>query len=130
TSCFCRSAIRGRSRHWPTRSGSGGTAASVAARMQRILSAEGLRPHKVRMWLHSPDPDFRSKVERICRLYCEPPDDAIVLCIDEKPMQALARRYATSLGPDAGVRRDFEYLRRGVCHLLAAFDVRTGEVMG
>lgn len=98
--------------------------------VQRILSAEGLRPHKVRMWLHSPDPDFRSKVERICRLYCEPPDDAIVLCIDEKPMQALARRYATSLGPDAGVRRDFEYLRRGVCHLLAAFDVRTGEVMG
>lgn len=98
--------------------------------VQRILSAEGLRPHKVRMWLHSPDPDFRSKVERICGLYCEPPDDAIVLCIDDKPMQALARRYATSLGPDAGVRRDFEYLRRGVCHLLAAFDVRTGEVMG
>lgn len=98
--------------------------------VQRILSAEGLRPHKVRMWLHSPDPEFRSKVERICGLYCDLPDDAVVLCIDEKPMQALERRFGTTRGGDARVRRDFEYRRRGVCHLLGAFDVRTGEVIG
>lgn len=98
--------------------------------VQRILSAEGLRPHKVRMWLHSPDPDFCEKVERVCDLYCDPPDDAVVLCIDEKPMQALERRFATAVGADAVLRRDFEYRRRGVCHLLGAFDIRTGEVIG
>jgi len=98
--------------------------------VQRILSAEGLRPHKVRMWLHSPDVDFQPKVERICGLYREPPEDAVVLCIDEKPMQALERRFATTVGRDATVRRDFEYRRRGVCHLLGALNVRTGEVIG
>ncbi len=41
----------------------------------------------------------------------------MVLCIDEKPMQALERRFATTVGRDATVRRDFEYRRRGVCHL-------------
>ena len=108
---------------------SGGLGISRSS-VQRILAAEGLRPHKVRMWLHSPDVDFQSKVERICGLYREPPEDAVVLCIDEKPMQALERRFATTRGADAVVRRDFEYRRRGVCHLLGAMDIRTGEVVG
>lgn len=98
--------------------------------VQRILSAEGLRPHRVRMWLHSPDPLFKEKVERVCETYLHPPQDAVVLCIDEKPMQILERRYDCTRGPDGVVRRDFEYKRRGVRHLLAALDVRTGEVMG
>jgi hypothetical protein len=37
--------------------------------VQRVLSAQGLRPHRVRLWLHSPDPQFREKVERVCELY-------------------------------------------------------------
>src|SRR4030095_10332891 len=60
--------------------------------VQRILSTKGLSPHRVRHWLHSPDPDFARKVRRICRLYLAPPSDAVVVCIDEKPMQALGRR--------------------------------------
>lgn len=98
--------------------------------VQRILASEGLRPHKTRVWLHSPDPAFRERTARICDLYRDPPKDAVLLCIDEKPMQALERRFPTTRGRDGGVRRDFEYVRRGVCHLLGAFDVRTGEVLG
>ena len=98
--------------------------------VQRILSSKGLRPHRVRYWLHSPDPDFGKKVRRICQLYLKPPPDSVVVCIDEKPMQALGRRAPDRRGADAQVRHEFEYVRRGVCHLLGAFDVRTGRVLG
>jgi transposase len=98
--------------------------------VRRVLGARGLRPHRVRYWLRSPDPDFRTKVARICRLYTRPPRDAVVVCVDEKPMQALARRHPTHIGPRGVVRREFEYRRRGTCSLLAAFDICTGEVFG
>jgi transposase len=98
--------------------------------VQRILSSKDLRPHRVRYWLHSPDPDFAKKVRRICRLYLNPPPDAVVVCIDEKPMQALGRRSPDRRSCTAAVRHEFEYVRRGVCHLLGAFDVRTGRVLG
>jgi transposase len=98
--------------------------------VQRILSAEGLRPHRVRQWLHSPDPDFRAKVERICDLYTNPPEDAVVLCIDEKPLQTLERVHPTGRARDASVRYEFEYRRHGVGALLAAFDTRSGHVLG
>ena len=98
--------------------------------VQRILSASDLRPHRIKQWLHSPDPDFAAKVDRICKLYLEPPPNAVVVSIDEKPMQALRRRHPTHLGPDRMLRREFEYSRRGTCCLLGAFDVRTGRVLG
>jgi hypothetical protein len=98
--------------------------------VRRVLQAGGWRPHRVRYWLHSPDPDFRTKVARICRLYTRPPEDAVVLCIDEKPMQALTRRYPIHAGARGVVRHEFEYRRRGTCSLLASFDVRTGQVFG
>jgi transposase len=80
--------------------------------------------------LHSPDPDFAKKVRRICRLYLAPPRDAVVVCVDEKPMQALRRRNPDRRCGDGSIRHEFEYVRRGVCHLLGAFDVRTGRVLG
>jgi transposase len=98
--------------------------------VQRVLNARGLRPHRVRYWLRSPDPDFRAKVARICRLYTRPPDDALVVCVDEKPMQALSRRHPTHVGAHATLRHEFEYRRHGTCALLAAFDVRSGEIFG
>jgi hypothetical protein len=98
--------------------------------VRRVLGAGGWRPHRVRYWLHSPDPDFRAKVARICRLYRYPPKDAVVVCVDEKPMQALARRHPIHAGHRGVVRHEFEYRRRGTCSLLAAFDIRTGEVFG
>jgi transposase len=98
--------------------------------VRRVLSNEGFRPHRVRQWLHSPDPQFAEKVERICALYLDPPKDAIVLCIDEKPMQVLARKHPTKIGPRAVVRREFEYKRHGTRVLLGAFDVADGSVFG
>lgn len=60
--------------------------------IQRTLQAELLRPHRIRLWLHSPDPEFQPKVQRICQLYLEPPEGAIVLCVDEKSgIQVLER---------------------------------------
>jgi transposase len=97
----------------------------------RILRNAELRPHRVRLWLHSPDPDFEAKAKRICELYLAPPQDAVVLCIDEKPMQVLERIHPTHVGRrNANVRYEFEYKRHGVQVLLAAFDIRTGEVVG
>jgi transposase len=99
--------------------------------VQRVLRAEGLRPHKVRAWLHSPDEHFTEKVERICDLYLNAaPKDTVIVCIDEKPMQVLGRRFPNSISPDGSVRRDYEYVRRGVRHLLGALNVKTGRVHG
>lgn len=97
---------------------------------QRVLASSGLRPHRVKQWLHSPDPNFREKVERVCELYVNPPKDALVLCIDEKPLQTLERIHPTHRGRGGEVRREFEYVRHGVGALLAAFDIRTGHVFG
>jgi hypothetical protein len=98
--------------------------------VQRVLSAEGLRPHRVRQWLHSPDPRFREKVERVCDLYLNPPSRSSVVCIDEKPMQALSHKHQIKRERDGSVRKEFEYKRHGTCCLLASFDVQTGEVLG
>ena len=84
------------------------------------------------MWLHSPDPEFRQRVTEICELYHRPPDDCVVLCIDEKTgMQAVERTHADR-APQRGRarRREFEYLRHGTQALIAAFDVQTGRVFG
>jgi len=96
----------------------------------RILRCAELRPHRVRQWLKSGDPDFAAKAEQVCSLYLEPPDDAVVVCVDEKPMQVLERIYPTHVGPDGSVRYEYEYKRHGTQVLLAAYDVRTGKVFG
>ena len=98
--------------------------------VRRILNYEGLRPHRVRQWLHSPDPEFASKATRICDLYINPPKDAVVLCIDEKPMQVLSRKYPTHVDPRGTVRHEFEYKRHGTRTLLASFDTSDGFVLG
>lgn len=98
--------------------------------VQRILTTEDLRPHRVRQWLHSADPDFEAKVARVCGLYLSPPTGATVVCVDEKPMQALERKYPTVVGPGGVVHREYEYIRNGTACLLAAFDIRDGRVLG
>jgi transposase len=98
----------------------------------RILRNADFRPHQMRLWLHSPDPEFRTKVARICDLYLTPPPGAHVVCVDEKTcIQALSRRYPTRRAvPGAPGRFEFEYKRNGTLTLLAAFDVRRGTVFG
>lgn len=97
----------------------------------RILRFEDLRPHRVRQWLKSEDPDFLAKAERVCRLYLRPPKGAIVICVDEKPLQVLERKYPARVDPrDGSVRYEYEYVRHGTQALLAAFDVQSGRVFG
>jgi transposase len=99
--------------------------------VQRLLNAEGIRPHRVRQWLHSPDEAFEEKVEHICDLYLRPaPRETVILCVDEKPMQVLGRRFPTTLAADGSLRQDHEYTRHGVRHLLGALNVKTGHVHG
>jgi transposase len=95
----------------------------------RILRFNALRPHTVRQWLRSTDPDFDAKAARVCDLYLNPPDDAVVVCVDEKPIQIVARKYPTVVAKDGSLQREFEYVRHGTRALLAAFDVRTGKVI-
>lgn len=97
----------------------------------RILRFEGLRPHSVRQWLKSTDPDFSVKAKRVCDLYLNPPKDAVVISVDEKPLHVHARRHPTLVDArDGSVRYEYEYKRHGTQALLAAFDVRTGAVVG
>ena len=96
----------------------------------RILRFESLRPHRVKQWLKSRDPDFTAKAERVCDLYLNPPKGAVVLCIDEKPMQVLERCHPNHVGADGRLRHEYEYKRHGTQVLLAAFNVKTGRVFG
>lgn len=97
----------------------------------RILRFKEIRPHHVKQWLHTPDPDFLPKAQAVCDLYLNPPKGAVVVCVDEKPMQALQRRYPTHVSRrDGSVRYEYEYKRHGTQVLLAAFDVATGKVLG
>jgi transposase len=100
--------------------------------LQRILQAGDMRPHRVRQWLHSPDPQFREKVNEICALYRQAHRGSVVLCVDEKTgIQAIERKHADRT-PKSGRlrRREFEYIRHGTQALIAAMDVHTGRVIG
>lgn len=97
----------------------------------RTLRFNELRPHRVRQWLKCSDPEFTAKAKRVCDLYLEPPKGAVVISVDEKPMQVLERIHPTHLDRrDASVRYEFEYKRHGTQALLAAFNVQTGRVFG
>ena len=102
-----------------------------ASEVGRILRFEDMRPHRVKQWLKCSDPEFLPKARRICNLYRRAPADAVVLCVDEKPMQVLERKHPTHVDPrDGSVRYEYEYKRHGTQALLAAFNVKTGRVVG
>jgi transposase len=108
------------------------TGASMSlAEIGRTLNWGGLRPHRVRIWLHSADPDFAAKSKAICELYLNPPS-GVVLCVDEKTgVQARADLHPVHMSAKRGpVRREFEYRRNGTTTLIAAFNINTGEVVG
>ena len=101
--------------------------------VRRTPGDEEIRPHRLRLWLHGPDPKFAKKVRRICSVYLTKPSlDEWVLCVDEKTgMQALQRKHP-SRTPRRGRpgRFEFEYIRRGTRTLFAAFNPHTGEGFG
>jgi transposase len=107
--------------------------ASIAAsQVGRILAGLDLKPHKVRGWLTRHDtPDFWDRVRDICALYRTPPQDAIVLSIDEKTaIQARERRHPCQpAAPGHAPRREFEYRRHGTASIVAALEVTTGQTL-
>lgn len=117
--------------HWSSREmarQSGLSASSV----QRIWRAFGLQPHRVETFKLSTDPLFVDKVRDVVGLYLNPPERAIVLCVDEKSqMQALDRSQPIlPLRPGTPERRTHDYKRHGVTSLFAALNIATGEVTG
>ncbi|MFJ8313629.1 MULTISPECIES: IS630 family transposase [unclassified Streptomyces] len=103
-----------------------------ASQVGRILADLDLKPHKVRGWLTRRDtPDFWQRAAHVCARCRDPPDEAVVLSIDEKTaIAARSRRHPSpSARPGAPARQDFEYRRHGTASLVAALDARTGEVL-
>lgn len=100
--------------------------------IHRIWKAFGLQPHRIETFKLSPDPLLVDKVRDIVGLYMNPPEHAVVLCVDEKSqIQALDRSQPLlPMRPGQAERRTHDYKRHGTTSLFAALDVRTGEVMG
>jgi transposase len=117
--------------HWTTR--------RLAARLginhmsvYRVWRRAGLQPHRLERYVASSDPDFEHKAADIIGLYLNPPEHAVVFCVDEKTaIQALDRRDPVlPLSPGRAERHGFEYVRHGALSLFAALNVGTGEVEG
>ncbi len=99
--------------------------------VHEMLVASHLQPHRVRTFTFSPDPDFEAKLLDIVGLYLNPPENALVLCVDEKTgIQALDRTQPL-LPLRARKPRSWtnEYVRHGTQSLLAALEVATGQVV-
>src|SRR5580692_916991 len=100
--------------------------------VQRILAQAQLKPHRLERYMASNDPDFENKAADIIGLYLHPPQHAAVCCVDEKTaIQALDRLDPVlPLSPGRAERHGFEYYRHGTLSLYAAFNTKTGEVLG
>ena len=117
--------------HWSTRSMQARSGLSRST-ISRIWRAFGLQPHRTETFKLSADPLFIEKVRDIVGLYLNPPDRALVLCVDEKTqIQALDRtRPLLPMRPGQVERRTHDYVRHGTTSLFAALDAGTGSVIG
>ena len=99
--------------------------------ISRIWRAFGLKPHRVEDFKLSTDPQFIDKVRDIVGLYLNPPDAAVVLCVDEKTQVQALDRTAPILPmlPGTPTRRSHDYVRNGTADLYAALDVASGQVI-
>lgn len=117
--------------HWSTRTMATQMGISHAS-VRRIWQAFGLQPQRVESFKLSNDPHFIEKVRDIVGLYLNPPDRALVLCVDEKSqIQALDRTQPIlPMAPGLPERRTHDYRRYGTTSLFAALDVASGKVIG
>jgi len=117
--------------HWSTRSMAAEVGLNQTA-VQRIWKAFGLQPHRAETFKLSRDPQFVAKVRDVVGLYLNPPERAVVLCVDEKSqIQALDRTQPIlPMGPGIPERATHDYKRHGTSSLYAALDVSTGKVIG
>src|SRR3989454_11692327 len=117
--------------HWSTRAMAKRSGLSQTA-VSRIWRAFGLQPHRSKTFKLSKDPLFIDKVRDIVGLYLDPPDKALVLCVDEKSqIQALDRTQPVlPMRPGQVERRTHDYTRHGTTTLFAALDAKSGEIIG
>jgi transposase len=117
--------------HWSTRSMAAEVGLSQTA-VSRIWRAFGLQPHRQQTWKLSRDPQFVAKVRDVVGLYLDPPERAVVLCVDEKSQIQALDRTAPILPMLPGVpeRATHDYKRSGTSSLYAALDLATGKVIG
>lgn len=117
--------------HWSTRSMAAESGLTQAA-VHRIWRAFGLQPHRQESWKLSKDPQFIDKVRDVVGLYLNPPERAVVLCVDEKSQIQALDRTAPILPMLPGVpeRATHDYKRSGTSSLYAALDITTGQVIG
>jgi transposase len=117
--------------HWSTRAMAKATGFSHMT-ISRVWHAFGLQPHRTETFKLSPDPQLIEKVRDIVGLYMNPPDHAVVLCVDEKSqIQALDRTAPLlPMRPGQAERRTHDYKRHGTTSLFAALDAKTGKVIG
>jgi transposase len=116
--------------HWSTRSMAQATGMNQTA-IGRSWRAFGLKPHQTEAFKLSPDPQFVDKVREIVGLYLNPPDRAVVMCVDEKSqIQALDRSAPIlPLLPGVPERHSHDYVRHGTTNLYAALDLASGQVI-
>ena len=116
--------------HWSTRSMAAQVGLSQST-VSRVWRAFGLRPHLVEEFKVSPDPQFIDKVRDVAGLYLNPPEAAVVLCVDEKTqIQAIDRTAPVlPLMPGTPQRRTHDWRRFGTTNLYAALDAASGKVI-
>lgn len=119
------------STHWTTRK------LAKALNLNHMVVARtwqraGIRPHRIERYMASDDPDFEAKAADVIGLYVKPPQHAAVFCVDEKThIQALDRLDPVlPFSPGRAERHGFEYYRHGTLSLFAAFNTKTGQVIG
>jgi transposase len=119
------------STHWSTRSMAREVGLTQSA-VLRIWKAFGLQPHRQEAWKLSKDPLFIDKVRDVVGLYLNPPERAVVLCVDEKSQIQALDRTAPILPmlPGTPERATHDYKRSGTSSLYAALDLATGKVIG
>jgi len=117
--------------HWSTR-GMAKKCGISHDSVARIWQAFGLQPHRQESFQLSNDPFFIEKVRDVVGLYMSPPENALVLCVDEKSqIQALERTQPMlPMRPGQPERKTHDYYRHGTVSLFAALDVKTGKVEG
>ena len=117
--------------HWSTRE-LGKRLGIGHATVNNILRERGLKPHIVKKFQVSTDPDFEKKLEDVVGLYLNPPENSIFLCVDEKSqIQALERSQPIlPILPGVPERQTHDYYRHGTTTLFAALNVLSGKVIG
>ena len=117
--------------HWSTRSMAAEVGLSQSA-VSRIWRAFGLQPHRQQAWKLSRDPLFVDKVRDVVGLYLDPPERAVVLCVDVKSQIQALDRTAPILPmlPGTPQRATHDYKRSGTSSLYAALNITTGKVIG